>query len=151
MFEWNEENNRYVSMHHPFTMPDIKDVSELDQDITKIPSVAYDITLNGFEIGGGSIRIHNQKIQHKIFNLLGISKEEAEQKFGFLLEALSYGAPPHGGIAYGVDRLVMLMAGEANIREVIAFPKTKDAEDLMMDAPSDVDENQLEELSLRKK
>jgi aspartyl-tRNA synthetase len=151
MFEWNEENQRYVSKHHPFTMPKIDKLEDLDQDIIKIPSIAYDITLNGFEIGGGSIRIHNQNIQSKIFELLGISKDEAKQKFGFLLDALSYGAPPHGGIAYGVDRLVMLMANKENIREVIAFPKNKDAEDLMMDAPSLIDDKQLDEIGMKLK
>jgi aspartyl-tRNA synthetase len=151
MFEWNEENKRYISMHHPFTMPNIKTIDELDKEITKIPSIAYDITLNGTEIGGGSIRIHDQKIQSKIFELLGINKEEAKQKFGFLLDALSYGAPPHGGIAYGIDRLVMLMAKQDSIREVIAFPKTKNAEDLMMNAPSEIDQKQLDEVGMRLK
>ena len=151
MFEWNEENQRYVSMHHPFTMPNVDNIEDLNKDITKIPSIAYDITLNGTEIGGGSIRIHDQEIQSKVFELLGINKEEAKQKFGFLLDALSYGAPPHGGIAYGVDRLVMLMAKKDSIREVIAFPKTKNAEDLMMDAPSDIKKDQLDEVGLNLK
>lgn len=151
MFEWNEENQRYVSMHHPFTMPSIKEIEDLNKDITKISSIAYDITLNGFEIGGGSIRIHDQNVQSKIFELLGISKEEAKQKFGFLLDALSYGAPPHGGIAFGLDRLVMLMAKKENIREVIAFPKNKDAEDLMMEAPSLIDDKQLDEIGMKLK
>ncbi len=149
MFEYNEEAKRYISMHHPFTMPKINSLEELDGDIPKISSVAYDITLNGLEIGGGSIRIHDSKIQSKVFELLGIGKEEAQEKFGFLLDALSYGAPPHGGIAYGVDRLVMIMAGEESIREVIAFPKTKNAEDLMMNSPSDVTKDQLDELGLK--
>ncbi|MFW6225871.1 MAG: aspartate--tRNA ligase, partial [bacterium] len=151
MFEFNEENQKYVSIHHPFTMPNINKIDDLNNDITKIPSIAYDITLNGTEIGGGSIRIHNQEIQSKIFELLGISKEEAKEKFGFLLDALSYGAPPHGGIAYGVDRLVMLMAKKDSIREVIAFPKTKNAEDLMMDAPSEIKKEQLDEVGLNLK
>lgn len=138
-------------MHHPFTMPKIETIEDLNKEITQIPSIAYDITLNGTEIGGGSIRIHNQKVQSKIFELLGIGKEEADEKFGFLLDALSYGVPPHGGIAYGLDRLVMLMAKENSIREVIAFPKTKNAEDLMLDAPSGITKEQLDEVNLELK
>ncbi len=151
MFEWNEEDERYVSMHHPFTMPKISDAEELDGELAEIQSLGYDLTLNGFEIAGGSIRIHDMHIQKKVFEKLGLSEKEANEKFGFLIEALQYGAPPHGGIAFGFDRLVMLMSGGESIRDVIAFPKTKNAEDLMMGAPSGVKKEQLDELGLQLK
>lgn len=142
-FEYSKEEKRYKSVHHPFTMPvDGKKVTE------KSKSIAYDIVLNGSEIGGGSIRIHDAEIQEKVFDILKISKTEAKKKFGFLLKALSFGAPPHGGIALGLDRLVQLMAGEDNIREVIAFPKNKEFRDMMLDAPSEVFKEQLDEVGL---
>lgn len=142
-FEYSKDEKRHKSMHHPFTMPvDGKKVSE------KSKSFAYDVVLNGSEIGGGSIRIHDTEIQEKVFDILKISKTEAKKKFGFLLKALSFGAPPHGGLAFGLDRLVQLMAGEENIREVIAFPKNKEFRDLMLDAPSEVSKSQLNEIGL---
>lgn len=142
-FEYSKEDKRYKSVHHPFTMPvDGKKVSE------KSKSIAYDVVLNGSEIGGGSIRIHDAEVQEKVFDILKISKVEAKKKFGFLLKALSFGAPPHGGLAIGLDRLVQLMAGEENIREVIAFPKNKEFRDMMLDAPSEVSKSQLSDLGL---
>lgn len=147
-FEWSEEENRFVAMHHPFTMPMDEDLHLLDSDLGSVRSKAYDITLNGYEIGGGSVRIHQDDIQEKMFELLGFTKEEAQERFGFLLDAFKYGVPPHAGLAYGIERLVMLMAQEENIREVIAFPKVKDASCLMSGAPGTVDGKQLKELSL---
>jgi aspartyl-tRNA synthetase len=151
LFEYSEEEDRYMSVHHPFTCPHMDDIDYLVSSPEKVRSRAYDLTLNGTELGGGSIRIHDQELQAKVFDALHISKEEQEKKFGFLLHALSYGAPPHGGIAFGLDRMIMLLVGADNIREVIAFPKTKDAEDLMMDAPGTVAEEQLDELGIRLK
>jgi len=142
LFEYSKEDKRYKSMHHPFTMPAEKNFNE------KSKSLAYDIVLNGVEIGGGSIRIHDSKIQEKIFDLLGISKKEAKEKFGFLLDALNYGAPPHGGIAFGFDRLVQLMLGQESIREVIAFPKNREARDVMLNAPSGLSDKQLKEVNI---
>ncbi|HHH19084.1 MAG TPA: aspartate--tRNA ligase [Campylobacterales bacterium] len=148
MFE--EEEGRIKALHHPFTMPKTNDAGKIEfDDIEEIDSIAYDLVLNGTELGGGSIRIHKEEIQAEIFKLLGISDEEAEEKFGFLLNALKFGAPPHGGIAFGLDRLVMLMTGASSIREVIAFPKTQKAQCLLTDAPSPVDSEQLTELSIR--
>jgi aspartyl-tRNA synthetase len=151
-FEWNEEDKRFYAKHHPFTSPEDKANFSHPE---RIKAKAYDLVLNGSEIGGGSIRIHDSKIQAKVFETLGIGEKEAQEKFGFLLSALSYGAPPHGGIAFGLDRVCQLMTGSENIRDVIAFPKNKDARDLMMDAPSSVSEAQLKEahikLDLKKK
>jgi aspartyl-tRNA synthetase len=149
LFEWNEDEKRYDSLHHPFTAPVQEDLDKLETDPANIRSQAYDIVVNGSEIGGGSIRIHNPKIQQKVFELLKISKKQAQQQFGFFLKALEYGAPPHGGIALGLDRLVMLLTGTNNIRDVIAFPKTQRGQCLLTDAPSEVDQKQLDELNLR--
>lgn len=149
LFEWNEEQRRYDSLHHPFTSPIEADLEKLDTDPANICSQAYDIVVNGSEIGGGSVRIHNPKVQQKVFDLLSISREQARQQFGFFLKALDYGAPPHGGIAFGLDRLVMLLTGTENIRDVIAFPKTQRGQCLLTDAPSEVDPRQLDELNLR--
>jgi aspartyl-tRNA synthetase len=149
LFEWNEDEKRYDSLHHPFTAPVQEDLDKLETDPANIRSQAYDIVVNGSEIGGGSIRIHDKKVQQKVFDLLNISKEQAQQQFGFFLKALEYGAPPHGGIAFGLDRLIMLLTGTDNIRDVIAFPKTQRGQCLLTDAPSEVDAKQLEELNLR--
>ncbi len=149
MFEWDEGANRWVSLHHPFTSPRESDLPLLDSDPAACKSRAYDMVLNGTELGGGSMRIFRSQVQTRVFELLGISDEEASEKFGFLLTALQYGCPPHGGIAFGMDRLVMLMTGAASIREVMAFPKTQTAACLLTDAPSEVGEAQLRELSIR--
>ncbi len=149
LLEFVEEEKRYVAMHHPFTAPMADELDKLESDPASLKARAYDLILNGNEIGGGSIRIHQSEIQQKMFKLLGINKEEAETKFGFLLEALQYGAPPHGGIAFGLDRIAMILTGSASIREVIAFPKTQKATCLMTEAPSEVDKKQLKELKLK--
>jgi aspartyl-tRNA synthetase len=149
MFEWLEEEKRWGAMHHPFTAPKDGHEDLLASDPGRALSKGYDMVLNGWEIGGGSVRIHRAEVQAKVFRALGISEEEARNKFGFLLENLQYGAPPHGGIAFGLDRLVALMAGADSIRDVIAFPKTQRAQDLLVHAPSPVDEKQLRELGLR--
>ena len=149
LFEWNEDEKRYDSLHHPFTSPVEEDLDKLDTDPANICSQAYDIVVNGSEIGGGSIRIHNPKVQRKVFDLLNISRQQAQQRFGFFLKALEYGAPPHGGIAFGLDRIIMLLTGTDNIRDVIAFPKTQRGQCLLTDAPSEVDQKQLDELNLR--
>ena len=148
LLEWNEEAGRYTAMHHPFTMPMEEDLDLLDTDPGKVRAKACDIVLNGTELGGGSVRIFNQEIQNKMFEVLGFTREQAEEQFGFLLSAFKYGVPPHAGLAYGLDRLIMLMAKEDSIRDVIAFPKVKDASDLMTEAPAAVDRKQLEELGL---
>jgi aspartyl-tRNA synthetase len=149
MFEWDAEARRWVAMHHPFTAPKDPDAAALREDPAAALAKAYDMVLNGSEIGGGSVRIHRQEMQSTVFGLLGIAPEEAQKKFGFLLDALKFGAPPHGGIAFGVDRLAMLMAGADSIREVIAFPKTQTAADPLTDAPTEVSEAQLRELHVR--
>ncbi len=149
LFEWDEQTKRFYAMHHPFTSPRLEDVEFMESDPGKVKARAYDLVLNGNEIAGGSIRIHNADLQSKMFRALGISDEEAEHKFGFLMNAFKYGAPPHGGIAFGVDRTAMIFAGESSIREVIAFPKTASAVSVMDDAPSTVSEEQLKELHIR--
>ena len=148
LLEWSEEENRFTAMHHPFTMPMEEDLQYIDSDPGRVRAKAYDIVLNGNEIGGGSVRIFNQEIQSKMFEVLGFTPEQAQEQFGFLLNAFKYGVPPHAGLAYGLDRLVMLMAKQDSIRDVIAFPKVKDASDLMTEAPERVDPKQLEELGL---
>ena len=148
MFEWSEEEGRYMSAHHPFTLPTEESAHELEGDLSKVRAVAYDIVLNGYELGGGSLRINQRAMQERMFAALGFSTEEAQDQFGFLLEAMDYGFPPHGGLAIGLDRLVMILAGKDNIREVIAFPKNNKASDPMTQAPSQVAPKQLEELSL---
>jgi aspartyl-tRNA synthetase len=149
MFEWDEGEARWQALHHPFTAPKAEHVERLDSAPGECLSRAYDMVLNGTEVGGGSIRIHQQDVQNKVFHLLGIEAEEAEEKFGFLLTALKYGCPPHGGLAFGLDRLVMLMSGATSIRDVMAFPKTQSASCLLTQAPSEVSQGQLRELSLR--
>ena len=150
LLEWDEETQRYNAMHHPFTAPKPEQVELLKTDPINVKANAYDLVLNGNEIGGGSIRIHNQKLQSEIFDLLGFSKKEAKEQFGFLMNAFEYGAPPHGGIAFGLDRLVAILDGEETIRDFIAFPKNNSGRDVMIDAPSALNETQLEELSLKK-
>ena len=149
MFERNEEEKRWEAMHHPFTSPNTEDLEFLEKDPGKVRAYAYDLVLNGVEIAGGSIRNHRSDNQKRVFNIIGLTEEEARYKFGFLIEALSYGAPPHGGIAFGLDRLVMELSGIDSIREVVPFPKTQTASDIMCDAPSIVDEKQLEELHIK--
>ena len=151
VFEWSDEEERYTAMHHPFTMPMDEDLELLDTDMGKARAKAYDIVLNGVELGGGSVRIHQDDVQEKMFSLLGFSKEEAYDRFGFLLNAFKYGVPPHAGLAFGLDRMIMLMTGADSIRDVIAFPKVKDASCLMSNAPDVVDSKQLEELCLEVK
>ena len=149
LLEWDADEQRFVAMHHPFTSPVPEDVDRLEGEPGAVRAQAYDLVLNGSEIGGGSIRIHDAALQARLFRAIGLTEEEARQRFGFFLEALSYGTPPHGGIALGLDRIVAILAGEASIREVIAFPKTAAAVDLMTGAPGPVDERQLIDLRLR--
>ncbi|KPJ85707.1 hypothetical protein AMJ57_02055 [Parcubacteria bacterium SG8_24] len=149
LFEHSETENKLVSVHHPFTSPKDEDLGLLDKEPAKVRAKAYDLVLNGYEVGGGSIRIHERGLQDRIFRILGLEEEEIAQRFGHMLEAFTYGAPPHGGIAPGIDRLVMILAGEPNIREVMAFPKTGDARDPMMGAPSPMPRSQLKEVHIR--
>jgi len=149
LLEWDEASNRFYAMHHPFTSPKTEDITKLDSDPKNVNANAYDMVINGVEIGGGSIRIHDQKLQQKMFKTLGFTTEEAVNQFGFLMNAFRFGAPPHGGIAFGFDRLVSLFAGLDSIRDVIAFPKNNSGRDLMIDTPSEIKTEQLNELSLK--
>jgi aspartyl-tRNA synthetase len=149
MYEWSDEEKRWKAMHHPFTAPRDEDIEFLATDPGRVKANAYDMVLNGVEIGGGSLRIYNADLQEKVFESLGLTQEEAHAKFGFMMDAFQYGTPPHGGLAFGLDRLVMIMAKRASIRDVIAFPKTQSARDVMSNAPSEVDDKQLRELSIR--
>jgi aspartyl-tRNA synthetase len=148
MFEWDEGEKRWNAAHHPFTSPHDEDMDKLETDPAMVRALAYDVVLNGTELGSGSIRIHRQDVQSRIFHALGMTEEEARSRFGFFLEALEYGTPPHGGIALGLDRIVMILAGADSLREVIPFPKTAAAKDLMMEAPTPVAEGQLRELGI---
>ena len=150
LLEWDEESNSYHAMHHPFTSPKSEHIKLIDSDPSAVRADAYDLVLNGNEIGGGSIRIHDKKIQQKMFDCLGFSKEEAEKQFGFLMNAFEYGAPPHGGIAFGLDRIAMILTGAETIRDVIAFPKTQSAMCLLTEAPGEVPDESLEELNIKK-
>ncbi|MDE5750489.1 MAG: aspartate--tRNA ligase [Duncaniella sp.] len=149
LFEWDEETQRYYAMHHPFTAPNPEDIDMLDTDTGNVRATAYDMVVNGNELGGGSIRIHDSKLQDKMFRLLGLSEEDAQYKFGFLMNAFKYGAPPHGGLAFGFDRFVSILAGLDSIRDTIAFPKNNSGRDMMIDAPSVIDDSQLEELQIK--
>jgi aspartyl-tRNA synthetase len=149
LFEWGAAENRWFSTHHPFTSPDPRDLERLESDPGAVRARAYDVVLNGTELGGGSIRIHDPEVQARVFRRLGIGEEEAKSRFGFLLDALRLGAPPHGGLALGLDRMVMMMTGAPSLRDVIAFPKTASATDLMCDAPSTVEARQLRELGIQ--
>jgi aspartyl-tRNA synthetase len=151
LVEFDEEEERFIAMHHPFTSPREEDIELMEKYPGKVRAQAYDIVCNGAEVGGGSIRIHNPELQRKMFNMLGIEEEDMQNKFGFLLDALKYGAPPHGGVALGLDRLVMILSGSDNIRDVIAFPKTTSGLSLMDGSPSEVDERQLSELGIKLK
>jgi aspartyl-tRNA synthetase len=151
MFEESAEEKKLVAVHHPFTRPQEEDVKLLDNEPLKVRAIAYDLVLNGFEVGGGSMRIHERDLQNKIFELLGLEKEEIQSRFGHILEAFTFSPPPHGGLALGLDRLVMLLQGEENIREVMAFPKTSDARDLMVGAPSVVSPKALDDANIKLK
>jgi aspartyl-tRNA synthetase len=149
LLEWDEETRRFYAMHHPFTSPKPEDVEYLETNPARVRANAYDCVINGVEVGGGSIRIHEAGLQKRMFTALGFTDEEAERQFGFLMSAFKFGAPPHGGIAFGFDRLVSLFAGEDSIRDVIAFPKNNAARDVMADCPGEISEEQLKELSIR--
>ena len=149
LFEWDEETQRYYAMHHPFTSPNAEDIDKLDSATGEVRATAYDMIVNGNELGGGSIRIHDAKLQDKMFKLLGLTDEDAQYKFGFLMNAFKYGAPPHGGLAYGLDRYVSLFAELDSIRDCIAFPKNNSGRDVMIDAPSFLEDSQLDELFLK--
>ncbi|NQV15777.1 hypothetical protein HQ531_10005, partial [bacterium] len=149
LLDWDEESKRFVAMHHPFTSPNPEDEALMASDPARVRARAYDLVINGYEIAGGSIRIHTQEMQRRMFELIGMDEEEANARFGFLLKAFKYGAPPHGGIAFGFDRLIMILGGTENIRDVIAFPKTTSAASLMDEAPSIVDTNQLRDLHIK--
>jgi aspartyl-tRNA synthetase len=149
LLEYDESEGRYYAAHHPFTMPFREDLEKMDSDPGAVRAQAYDVVLNGYELGGGSIRIFERDVQEKMFKLLGFTEEQAKEQFGFLMDAFEYGTPPHGGIALGLDRLVMLLAGRTNLRDTIAFPKTASAADVLTDAPGEVSNAQLEELHLR--
>ena len=149
--DWDEETKTYHAMHHPFTSPKTNQIDLIDSDPSAVRADAYGLVLNGNEIGGGSIRIHDKKIQQKMFDCLGFTKEEADKQFGFLMNAFEYGAPPHGGIAFGLDRLVAIMGGNEIIRDFIAFPKNNSGRDIMIDSPSSISEEQLKEINLKKR
>jgi len=149
LLEWDEDSERFHAMHHPFTSPKKEDFDLLESDPGKVRANAYDLVINGVEIGGGSIRIHDRDIQSRMFDLLGFTKEEAEAQFGFLMSAFEYGAPPHGGIAFGFDRICSIFGGSESIRDYIAFPKNNSGRDVMIDAPANVDDAQLDELGLK--
>ena len=151
LLEWDEETERYHAMHHPFTSPKPDDITKLDTDPAAVRANAYDLVMNGNEIGGGSIRIHDRALQQLMFKHLGFTEKEAKEQFGFLMEAFEYGAPPHGGVAFGFDRLCAIMGGEESIRDFIAFPKNNSGRDVMIDSPSDIDEAQLNELNIKLK
>ena len=148
MYEWSEEENRLMAMHHPFTSPKSEDIPLLDTDPASVRANAYDMVINGVEVGGGSIRIHDSKLQAKVFEVLGFTPEKAQEKFGFLMNAFKFGAPPHGGLAYGLDRFVSLFAGLDSIRDCIAFPKNNQGRDMMLNAPGELDPSQLAELNI---
>jgi aspartyl-tRNA synthetase len=148
LFEYDEEQQRFFAMHHPFTSPNLDDIPLLDTNPGEVRAIAYDMVVNGVELGGGSIRIHNSELQNRMFKLLGFTQEKAQAQFGFLMNAFQYGAPPHGGLAFGLDRFVSLFAGLDSIRDCIAFPKNNSGRDVMMDAPSVLDQSQLDELNL---
>ena len=151
MYEWSDEEQRLMAMHHPFTSPKPEDIPLLDTDPASVRANAYDMVVNGVEVGGGSIRIHDARLQQKIFEILGFTPEQAQQKFGFLMNAFKYGAPPHGGLAYGLDRFVSLFAELDSIRDCIAFPKNNSGRDVMLDAPGPIDQKQMDELSIKLK
>ena len=151
LLEWDEDTKRYHAMHHPFTSPKPNDIEKLDNDPAAVRANAYDLVINGNEIGGGSIRIHDKDLQSLMFKHLGFSEDEAKDQFGFLMDAFEYGAPPHGGVAFGFDRLCAIMGGHESIRDFIAFPKNNSGRDVMLDAPSKIDKDQLDELGLKNK
>ena len=148
LFEWDDENKRYSAMHHPFTAPKVDDIKKLSSNPLQVKANAYDLVLNGSEIGGGSIRIHNKELQNQIFSLLGFTEKEASEQFGFLMNAFEYGAPPHGGIAFGLDRLCAVINGDESIRDYIAFPKNNSGKDIMIESPSIIDKKIIEDLNL---